>query len=230
MCRLPLTELDGSLPGGRIIPAEQLTELFQQSSTVVDARGIVSAARRKAEGLIRGARKSCREMEADKRSELRALQRDTLRDWEKRWLKEHVTHLLLDEEQEQGLVSAVSGRIHYCIEQVLSAWFGQQSLDKTLCARLALQAEQMANEGILTLQCHPDLQECMREAFGSRFTLLTNSELSRDSAVLASSHLSVTFSLKEHFQQLLQWLHSTSPETGEQDEQGDSTGDDVTES
>ncbi len=222
MCRLPLTELDGPLPDGRMIPAEQLTALLQQTAcrrnAELEAKDIVNAARRKAESLIRETKKRCHEMDVDKRRELRVLQRDTLRRWEGRWLRKHVTRLLRDEALEQALVSAVSNRIHHCIAQVLNAWFDQQPQDKALCARLASQAEQMANEGILTLQCHPDLQESMREAFGSRFVLLPDPELPRDSAVLASSQLSVAFSLEGHFQQLLQWLRSTCPQTGEQNE------------
>lgn len=222
MCRLPLTEFDGVLPDGRIIPAEQLTVLLQQAamarSASLDAKEIVNAARRKAESLIRDASKRCVEMEAEKRRELRALKRDTLKRWQSRWLRKHVSLLQGDEAQEQALVSAVSNRIHHCIEQVLSAWFEQQPLDKALCARLCRQAEQMANEGILTLQCHPDLLECMQEEFGSRFVLMADPELARDSAVLASSQLSVAFSLEDHFKQLLQWLRSTSPQTGGQDE------------
>lgn len=222
MCRLPLIEFAGPLPGGRIIPAVQLTALLQQDTCVrhadLEAKRIVNAARRKAESLIQEAKKNCREMEASRRRELHALQRDTLRRLKARWLRKHVIRLLGDEALEQALVSAVSGRIHHCIEQVLSAWFDQQPQDKTLCARLALQAEQMANEGVLTLQCHPDLQQSMQEAFGSRFMLLATSELPRDSVVLASSQLSVAFSLEGHFQQLLQWLRPGCPDTGEQDE------------
>ncbi|ECX2002000.1 HrpE/YscL family type III secretion apparatus protein [Salmonella enterica subsp. enterica serovar Newport] len=222
MCRLPLIELAAPLPSGRIIPAVQLTELLQQAVCVrsanLEAKGIVNAARRKAERLILEAKKNCREIEASWHRECRALQRDTLRRLEARWLRKHVIRLMRDEVQEQVLVSAVSGRIHHCIEQVLSAWFEQQPLDKTLCARLALQAEQMANEGVLTLQCHPDLQQSMQEAFGSRFVLLATPEFPRDRVVLASSQLSVAFSLEVYFQQLLQWLRPTSPDTGEQDE------------
>ena len=222
MCRLPLIELAAPLPGGRIIPAVQLTALLQQAACIrradLEAKGIVNAARRKAEGLIQQAKKDCREMKASRQRESRAWQRDTLRRLEVRWLRKHVIRLLGDEAQERALVSAVSGRIHHCIEQVLSAWFEQQPPDKTLCARLALQAEQMANEGVLTLQCHPDLQQSMREAFGSRFVLLAAPELPRDSVVLASSQLSVAFSLEGHFQQLLQWLRPGCPDAGEQDE------------
>lgn len=222
MCRLSLIELSAPLPDGRIIPASQLTALLQQAACVrsadLEAKGIVNAARRKAEGLIREAKKNCREIEALRRRKLLVLQRNTLRRLEDRWLRKHVIRLMRDEAHEQALVSAVSGRIHHCIEQVLSAWFEQQPLDKTLCARLALQAEQMANEGVLTLQCHPDLQQSMREAFGSRFVLHATPELPRDSVVLASSQLSLAFSLRGHFQQLLQWLRSGCPDTGEQDE------------
>lgn len=222
MCRLPLIELATPLPGGRIIPEEQLTKLLQQVACVhsagLEAKGIVNAARRKAERLIQEAKKNCREMEASRQREFRSLQRDMLRRLEARWLRKHVIFLLRDEALEQALVSAVSGRIHHCIEQVLSAWFGQQPKDKMLCARLALQAEQMANEGVLTLQCHPDLQPIMRETFGSRFVLLAAPELPRDSVVLASSQLSVAFSLEGHFQQLLQWLRHDCPDSGEQDE------------
>lgn len=222
MCRLPLIELTTTLPRGRIIPAEQLTALLQQADCVLradlEAQGIVNAALRKAEGIIQEGKKNCREMEASWRHEFRALQRDTLRRLEVRWLRKHVIRLLRDEAQEQALVSAVSGRIHHCIEQVLSAWFEQQPKDKTLCARLALLAEQMANEGVLTLQCHPDLQQSMLEAFGSRFVLLATPQLPRDSVVLASSQLSLAFSLEGHFQQLLQWIRPGCPDTGEQDE------------
>lgn len=222
MCRLPLIELAGPLPGGRIIPEVQLTALLQQAACVrradLEVKGIVNAARRKAEGLIQEAMKNCREIEASRRREFSALQRSTLRRLEARWLRKHVIHLLRDEAQEQALISAVSGRIHHCIEQVLSAWFEQQPQDKTLCARLALQAEQMANEGGLTLHCHPDLQQSMQEAFGSRFVLLAAPELPKDSVVLASSQLSVAFSLEGHFQQLLQWLRPICPDMGEQDE------------
>lgn len=219
MCRLPLIELAAPLPGGRIIPAVQLTELLQQAACMrradLEAKGIVNAARRKAEGLIQEAKKNCREMEASRRRELRALQLNELRRLEARLLRKHVIRLLSDEAQEQALVSAVSGRIHHCIEQVLTAWFEQQAQDKTLCARLALQAEQMANEGVLTLQCHPDLQQSMQAEFGSRFVLLAAPELPRDSVVLASSQLSVALSLEDHFQQLLQWLRPSCPDTGE---------------
>lgn len=222
MCRLPLIEFAAPLPPGRIIPAGQLTAMLKQADCMrnadLEAKGIVNAARRKAEALIQNAKRNCREIEASKRSELRALQHDTLRRLEARWLRKHVILLLRDEVQEQALVSAVSGRIHHCIEQVLSAWFEQQPLDKMLCTRLALQAEQMANEGVLTLQCHPDLQQSMQEAFGSRFVLLATPEFRRDRVVLASSKLSVAFSLEDYFQQLLQWLRPTCPDMGEQDE------------
>lgn len=226
MYRLPLIELEGALPEGRIIPAEQITALFQQAALTccaeTEAKKIVSAARRKAESIIQDATKKCREMESDKRCELRAIQRGIFRRREARWLRKHVIHLLSNETVEQTLVSAVSGRIHDCIDQVLRAWFGQQPQDETLITQLAQQAEQMANEGILTLRCHPDLLDRMREAFGQRFVLLADHESDRNSVVLSSSQLSVAFSPEVHFQQLLQWVHSACPEAGDQDE---NTGD-----
>ncbi|MDH0354248.1 type III secretion system stator protein SctL [Morganella sp. GD04133] len=222
MYRVPLIELTVPLPAGRIIPAGELTELLQQAAGVrhadLEAKGIINAARRKAERILQEAKKNCRETEASRRREFRAWQRDTLRRLEARWLRKHVIRLVRDEALEQALVSAVSDRIHHCIEQVLSAWFGQQPPDKTLCARLALQAEQMAGEGVLTLQCHPDLQQSIKEAFGSRFVLLAAPELPPDSVVLASSQLSVTFSPEGHFQQLLQWLRPSGADTGDENE------------
>ncbi len=222
MYRVPLIELTVPLPEGRIIPAGQLTELLQQAAGVrhadLEAKGIINAARRKAERILQEAKKNCRETEASRRREFRAWQRDTLRRLEARWLRKHVIRLVRDEALEQALVSTVSDRIHHCIEQVLSAWFGQQPADKTLCARLALQAEQMAGEGVLTLQCHPDLQQSIKEAFGSRFVLLAAPEFPPDSVVLASSQLSVAFSHEGHFQQLLQWLRPSDAETGDENE------------
>lgn len=223
MYRVPLIELTVPLPAGRIIPAGQLTELLQQAAGVrhadLEAKGIINAARRKAESILQEAKKNCRETEASRRREFRVWQRDTLRRLEARWLRKHVIRLVRDEALEQALVSAVSDRIHHCIEQVLSAWFGQQPADKTLCARLALQAEQMAGEGVLTLRCHPDLQQSIKEAFGSRFVLLAAPELPPDSVVLASSQLSVTFSPEGHFQQLLQWLRPSGADTEEDEDE-----------
>lgn len=222
MYRLPLIELTVPIPEKRIIRAEELTALLQQAAYVrhadLEAKGIINAARRKAERLIKAAEKNCREMEAARRREFSALQRDTLRRLEARWLRKHVIRLLRDEDREQALVSAVSDRIHHCIEQVLSAWFGQQPRDEMLCDRLALQAEQMANEGVLTLRCHPDLLPAVQAAFGSRFVLLAAPELPPDSAVLASSQLSVEFSSEGYFQQLLQWLRPVDSDTGGEDE------------
>ncbi len=53
------------------------------------------------------------------------------------------------------------------IEQVLLAWFDQQSVDSVMCHRLARQATAMAEEGGgLYLRIHPEKEALMRETFG----------------------------------------------------------------
>lgn len=220
--RIPRIELDWQLRDERIIPAERLETQYQRAAAMRgashDASSIVNAARRKAVGIIREANKICRQLDADKRHELEMLRRETLSSCEDQWLQTHVTWLLRDEALERTLVKAVSSRIHLSMEQVLTAWFEQQPHDKTLCARLAIQAEQMAAEGALTLHIHPSMQERMRTEFGSRFTLVLEPDFSEDRAVLASPQFSVALSLSNHFQQLLTWLRANGSETGEQDE------------
>ncbi|TBL51047.1 HrpE/YscL family type III secretion apparatus protein [Obesumbacterium proteus] len=222
MCQIPLIEFDWSLPVGRIIPAELLTAQYQQAdnkrSADQEAAAIVNAARRKAESMIRAAHKTCGQMDDEMRHELVQLRQDILSHCESQWLKTHIMHLLQHEAQEQALINAVSERIHHCIEQVLTAWFDQQPSDKTLCERLAKQAEQMSSEGALTLHLHPSQEENVRAALGTRFTFALEPEFPHDRVVLASPQLSVAFSLSKHFQQLLTWLHSPQPEIGEQNE------------
>ncbi|NLS55324.1 type III secretion system stator protein SctL [Hafnia alvei] len=230
MRQIPLTELDWQPPSGRIIPAELLAVVYRQADSKrrahQDAVAIVNAARRKAESMIRSARKTCSQMNEKTRHELEQLRQDTLSRCESQWLQTHITYLLQDEALERALMHAVSDRIHYSIEQVLTAWFDQQPDDKTLCARLAKQAELMASEGALTLHFHPSQQENVRAALGSRFTLVLEPEFSHDHVILASPQLSVAFSLSNHFQQLLTWLRSPQREAGEQNESiGHHTGD-----
>ena len=211
MCQIPLIEFDWSLPAGRIIPAELLTAQYQQAdkkrSADQEAAAIVNAARRKAESMIRAAHKACGQMDDEMRHELVQLRQDILSHCETQWLKTHIMHLLQHEAQEQALINAVSERIHHCIEQVLTAWFDQQPADK-----------QMASEGALTLHLHPSQEENVRAALGTRFTFVLEPEFPHDRVVLASPQLSVAFSLSNHFQQLLTWLHSPQPEIGEQNE------------
>ncbi|MFP1922626.1 type III secretion system stator protein SctL [Lonsdalea quercina] len=222
MCRIPLTELEWPLPNQRIIPAEQLVLAYQQTEAAKnahrDAVAIVNAARRKAEKIIQEAHRFRRRTEGEMQEELETLRKTTVDQCETQWLHAHVTRLLADEALEKEVVNAVSNRIHLSLKQVLTAWFEQQPYDTTLCARLARQAEQMAAEGALTLHFHPEHQEKMRAEFGSRFTFVPEPDFPRDHAVLASFQLSVTFSLSNHFQQLLTWLHSPCTDTGEQNE------------
>ncbi|AJJ62191.1 type III secretion system stator protein SctL [Yersinia aldovae] len=221
-CRIPLTEFDWQPPATRIIPAMLLEAQYRQAkvlnSAEKEAAAIINAARRKAEGIIREAHKTQRQMQTQMRQEQDRIRQETLSRCEAQWLQTHVTALLQDEAREKQVVRAVSARIQRSLEQVLSAWFDQQPIEKTLCGRLARQAEQMACEGALTLHIHPSMQEAMLAEFGARFTLVPEADFTRDRAVLASPQLSVAFSLSNHFQQLLTWLRTVPPETGDLDE------------
>src|SRR5471030_2548124 len=125
-------------------------------------------------------------MQAEMRREEAKIRQETLSRCEAQWLQSHVISLLQGEALEQQVVKTLLTRIQHSIKQVLSAWFDQQSVDDVLCDRLARQAEQMVNEGALTLHLEPDFA-C-------------------DRAVLSSCQLSVEFSLSDHFQELLTWL------------------------
>ncbi|MEY4475369.1 MAG: hypothetical protein RL248_1136 [Pseudomonadota bacterium] len=221
-CRIPLTEFDWQLPTERIIPARLLEAQYRQANALrcaeKDAAGIVNAARRKAEGIVRQVHKARRQMYTEMQQEQERIRQETLSRCEAQWLKTHVTALLQDEVLEQQLIRAVSARIQRSLEQVLCAWFDQQSIENALCGRLARQAEQMASEGALTLSIHPSMQETMIAEFGTRFTLVLESDFTRDHAVLASPRFSVAFSLSNHFQQLLTWLRTVPVETGDVDE------------
>ena len=218
MQRLPLIELHGTLPAGRIIPAQQLEALVQQTAEWQDveqtAASLIRETRQQAAALLRQTRKTCRQMQAKQQQVWEQQQQVILRQCEVQWLQENITRLVQDEQQEQAMVTAVSTRIHHCMEQVLRAWFDQQSPEEALCARLSRQAEEMAGEGMLTLHIHPDRMEGMRDVFASRFVLVPEPDFPVDRAVLSSSRLSVTFSLSDHFQQLLDWLHSAEPAGG----------------
>lgn len=66
---------------------------------------------------------------------------------EAEWLEQHVKYLQEDECQFRSLVDQAAHHIKNSIEQVLLAWFDQQSVDSVMCHRLARQATAMAEEG-----------------------------------------------------------------------------------
>jgi len=218
MQRLPLIELHGTLPAGRIIPAQQLEALVQQTAEWQDVEqttaALIRKTRQQAAALLRQTRKTCRQMKVEQQWQWEQQQQAMLCQCETQWLQAHITRLVEDEQQEQAMVVAVSTRIHHCMEQVLRAWFDQQSPEEALYARLSRQAEEMAGEGQLTLHIHPEHLEGMRDVFASRFVLVPEPDFPADRAVLSSSRLSVTFSLSDHFRQLLDWLHSAEPANG----------------
>jgi len=207
---MPLAELDWEPPAERIISSAVLEAQYRQVQMLncadKDAATIINAARRKAEKIIREAHKASQNMQAEMRREEAKIRQETLSRCEAQWLQSHVISLLQGEALEQQVVKTLLTRIQHSIKQVLSAWFDQQSVDDVLCDRLARQAEQMVNEGALTLHIHPSMREAMVDEFGTRFTLILEPDFACDRAVLSSCQLSVEFSLSDHFQELLTWL------------------------
>lgn len=124
------------------------------------------------------------------------------------WLEQYVKHLQEDESQFLLLVDQAEHHIKNSIEQILMAWFDQQSVDSVMCHRLARQATAMAEEGGLYLRIHPEKEALMRETFGKRFTLIIEPGFSTDQAELSSTRYSVEFSLSRHFNALLKWLRN----------------------
>lgn len=210
LCRLPLIELDGQLPGLPVIPAERLNTQLAYAHTLLDAHQeaavIVKAASRKAEHMIRQARKAQRQMQDEAYTEFSRRRQEILTRCEEQWLARHVVSLCEAASVEQCVVQAVTSRIRLAMGKVLSAWFSQQPVDDLLCARLSQQVEQLAATGCATLQIHPEREARMRDAFGERLAIVCDSQLAVDEAVLTSSQLSVSFSLSRHFQQVLAWI------------------------
>lgn len=210
LCRLPLIELDGQLPDFPVIPAERLNTQLAYTHTLLDAHQeaavIVKVASRKAEQMIRQARKAQRQIQSEAYAEFSRRQQEILTRCEERWLERHVVSLCEAASVEQCVVQAVTSRIRLAMGNVLSAWFSQQPVDDLLCARLSQQVEQLAAMGGATLQIHPEREARMRDAFGERLAIVCDPQLAMDEAVLTSSQLSVSFSLSRHFQQVLAWI------------------------
>ncbi|MCW2474988.1 MULTISPECIES: HrpE/YscL family type III secretion apparatus protein [unclassified Symbiopectobacterium] len=210
LCRLPLIELDGQLPDFPVIPAERLNTQLAYAHTLRDAHQeaatIVKAASRKAEHMIRQARKAQRQIQNEAYAEFSRRQQEILTRCENQWLARHVVALCEAASVEQCVVQAVTSRIRLAMRNVLSAWFSQQPVDDLLCDRLSQQVAQLAAAGCTTLQIHPEREARMREAFGERLAIACNPQLAVDEAVLTSSQLSVSFSLSRHFQQVLAWI------------------------
>ncbi|MCW2481572.1 HrpE/YscL family type III secretion apparatus protein [Candidatus Symbiopectobacterium sp. NZEC135] len=210
LCRLPLIELDGQLPCFPVIPAESLNTQLADTHTVLnahqDAAAIVKSASRKAEQMIRQARKAQRQIQNEAYAEFSRRQQEILTRCEEQWLARHVVSLCEAVSVERCVVQAVTSRIRLAMGNVLSAWFSQQSVDDLLCARLSQQVEQLAALGGATLQIHPEREVRMRDAFGERLAIVCDPHLAMDEAVLTSSQLSVSFSLSRHFQQVLAWI------------------------
>lgn len=214
LCRLPLIELDGQLPGFPVIPADRLNTQLAYTHTLLDAHHeaavIVKAASRKAEQMIRQARHSQRQIQREAYAEFSRRQQEILARCEEQWLARHVVSLCEAASVEQCVVQAVTSRIRLAMGNVLRAWFSQQPVDDLLCARLSQQVEQLAAMGGATLQIHPEREARMRDAFGERLAIVCDPQLARDEAVLTSSQLSVSFSLSRHFQQVLAWIDTES--------------------
>lgn len=151
LCRLPLIELDGQLPGFPVLPADRLNMQLAYTRTLLDAHHeaavIVKAASRKAEQMIRQARKAQRQILSEARAEFSCRQQEILTRCEAQWLARHVVSLCEGASVEQCVVQAVTSRIRLAMGNILSAWFSQQSVDDLLCVRLSQQVEQLAAMG-----------------------------------------------------------------------------------
>ncbi|EBS2177644.1 SPI-2 type III secretion system apparatus protein SsaK, partial [Salmonella enterica subsp. enterica serovar Telelkebir] len=141
---LPLTEINHKLPARNIIESQwitlQLTLFAQEQQAKRVSHAIVSSAYRKAEKIIRDAYRYQREQKVEQQQELAWLRKNTLEKMEVEWLEQHVKHLQDDENQFRSLVDQAEHHIKNSIEQVLLAWFDQQSVDSVMCHRLARQA------------------------------------------------------------------------------------------
>ncbi|MFT8211847.1 MAG: hypothetical protein ACMZI0_17100 [Symbiopectobacterium sp.] len=155
LCRLPLIELDGQLPGLPVISAAMLNDRLAYAHTLRDAHkeaaAIVKAAGHKAEQLIRQARKAQRQIQDEAYAEFTRCQQEILDRCENQWLARHVVALCDAVIVEQRVVQAVASRIRVAMGHVLSIWFSQQSVDDLLCARLSQQVEQLAMVECATL-------------------------------------------------------------------------------
>lgn len=215
---LPLTEFNHKLPARNIIESQwitlQLTLFAQEQQAKSVSHAIVSSAYRKAEKIIRDAYRYQREQKVEQQQELACLRKNTLEKMEVEWLEQHVKHLQDDENQFRSLVDHAAHHIKNSIEQVLLAWFDQQSVDSVMCHRLARQATAMAEEGALYLRIHPEKEALMRETFGKRFTLIIEPGFSPDQAELSSTRYAVEFSLSRHFNALLKWLRNGEDKRG----------------
>lgn len=108
LCRLPLIELDGQLPDFPVIPAERLNTQLAYTHTLLDAHQeaavIVNAASRKAEQIIRQARKAQRQIQSEAYAEFSRRQQEILTRCEERWLERHVVSLCEAASVEQYVV------------------------------------------------------------------------------------------------------------------------------
>lgn len=210
--QLPLRELDWQLPATPVIDAVVLDAQLRHDSAVRHAERetsvILKSASRKAEQIVRAAYKKQRQMHITTQETCVRQQQQMLLDCEARWLETHVVSLREDAALEKHIIQAVSTRIHDCIEQVLTAWLGQQPVDDILCNHLTARVVQMADEGGLQLHVHPEMATVAQDKFGQQLTVNVDSSLARDEAVLASSQLSLTLSPRRHFRSLLRWLRT----------------------
>ncbi|WP_253376719.1 type III secretion system stator protein SctL [unidentified bacterial endosymbiont] len=212
MCqrKLPVTRTGGMLPEGSVISAcEFEAYLFQDRSRLQAAQqadAILVEARRRAAVLLHKTRRKCHQEKEKMRLQQATLQEEIMTRCEGKWREEHITQLRQDEALQQEMVRRVAVSIRRGIQNVLSAWFDQQDLDEVLCRRLARNVEKMAVEGALSLHIHPSVKARVQAEFGERFTLVEEPRFTPDRAALASAQLSVSFSLKDHFYKLLDWL------------------------
>lgn len=210
---LPLITLDVPPPAGSVIPAAwldlQLQRQAEHTEANQSAETILKAAGRKAQAIVRRARKTERLMLHELDLARERMRDETIKTCEVQWIAAHVKQLQQQQTVEHALIDAVSQRIMACCEHVLSAWCAEQSVDQILLARLTKQVQRMAKSEALTLRIAPHLVEEAAALFADRLSICPDPQLPADRAILSSTLLSVDISLSRHLQHLLAWLRHT---------------------
>lgn len=207
---LPLIALNWAPPPEELIDGQVLSAQFSYeevtSRTEKAAATLLNSARRKAEQLIRQAKKEQQALMVEWEAKEEEMKKSLLQHCEAEWLEKHIQWMVQAENWEHELVDRVADRIQRCVETVLGSWCEQQSLDAILITRLSKQAQLMAQEESLILYVNPCHAEKARTHFAGRLKVMADPSLAEDQGILTSVLLTVEISLSRHFEQLMAWV------------------------
>lgn len=128
---------------------------------------------------------------------------------EQQILSEQIQWLVSAEMLQIQITTQLQHKLQQAIAHILQQWCATQPPTEILIAHICLQIEQQLKfDRDLTLTVHPDnAASLMLIAQTHGITLITDPNLTADSAQLRSSRQVIKLSLSRHLQQLLEWLN-----------------------